>query len=83
MCEIFYRKNFLDLTAIATSLYSPAYPKYLAETILPPTPYSESVQRTHQDRCRCIQVHPLLMCPPFPVRACAFGLYLIQLYLVL
>ena len=40
------------------------------------------MQRTHQDRCRCIQVHPLRMCPPFPVRACAFGLYLIQLYLV-
>ena len=57
-------------------------PSILPKLYCPPPPYSESVQRTHQDRCRCIQVHPLLMCPPFPVRACAFGLYLIQLYLV-
>ena len=42
---------------------------------------AESVQSMHQDRCRCIQVHTLRLCPPFPVRACAFGLYLILLYL--
>lgn len=75
------RKKFFDSTAITTSLYCPAHPKYHAETILPPTPYSESVQSMHQDRCRCIQVHTLRLCPPFPVRACAFGLYLILLYL--
>ena len=56
----------------------------LPYAMLPPPLYvsAESVQRTHQDRCRCIQVHPLLMCPPFPVRACAFGLYLILFYLL-
>ena len=51
--------------------------------MLPPPLYvsAESVQSMHQDRCRCIQVHTLRLCPPFPVRACAFGLYLILLYL--
>ena len=37
---------------------------------------AESVQSMHQDRCRCIQVHTLRLCPPLPVHACAFGLTL-------
>lgn len=44
----------------------------------PPPLYmsAESVQSMHQDRCRCIQVHTLRLCPPLPVHACAFGLTL-------
>ncbi len=58
----FPRKKFFDSTDNTKPLYYSAHPKYLAETILPPPPLrvsAESVQRMHQDRCRCIQVHTL------------------------
>ena len=56
MCEIFYRKIFFDSTAIATSLYSPAYPKYLAETILPP-PTPCECRECAEDAPRSVQMH--------------------------
>ena len=56
MCEIFYRKIFFDSTAIATSLYSPAYPKYLAETILPP-PTPCECRECAEDAPRSVQMY--------------------------
>ena len=56
MCEIFYRKIFLNWTVITTSLYCPAYPKYLAETILPP-PTPCECRECAEDAPRSVQMH--------------------------
>ena len=61
-------------------------PSYLRHVILPPTPYTYS--EVMQEVCRvCTKIgadaYRCILCdfPPYPVLACALGLYLILLYL--
>ena len=50
------QKKIFDSTAITTSLYCPAYPKYLAETILPPPTLCEC-RECAEDAPRSVQMH--------------------------